>query len=96
LQLQRSWAPLTGRIATGVQTYRCPTYDLLNDLPTPITAGRAVPVDGPEGFGCVVVGDITVECSLALVESDGNEVARLTMTGTQRGPNGYDGALFRR
>lgn len=66
----------------------------IDALPTPITAGRPVPVEGPEGAGCVLVGDVSVDCTLALVEDDGTEIARLSIGASQRGANGYDGEPY--
>lgn len=63
-------------------------------LPAPITAGRPVLAAGDEGAGCELVGDVTVECAIDLVEDDGTVVARLTVTGSQRGANGYDGEPY--
>lgn len=66
----------------------------IDTLPAPVTAGRPVLVAGPEDSGCVLVGDVTVECMLVMVEDDGTEVARLSVGGSQRGANGYDGAPY--
>lgn len=69
------------------------SYDI-GPLPVPIAAGNPVLVDGPDGFGCVLVGDITISCAIALVERDGTEVARMSVGVTQRGVDGNDGEPY--
>ena len=65
-------------------------------LPDPIRQGDPVLAEMNDSgvSGCELIGDITVECDVVLVEQDGTEVARINITGSQRGANGYDGEPY--
>ena len=69
----------------------------LDELPPPIRQGHSVlvEIDSESGVGgCELVGDITIDCVVQLVERDGTVIANLSVGPLQRGTNGYDGVPY--
>lgn len=66
----------------------------IDTLPEPVTTGRPVLVEGPDGFGCVLVGDVSVNCAVGMLGADGTEVARFTVGASRRGTDGNDGEPY--
>lgn len=70
----------------------------LDELPPPIRQGHPVLVEIDSepgvGGGCELVGDITIDCVVQLVERDGTLIARLAVGPLQRGTDGNDGEPY--